>query len=313
MKMYGSTLRDSLFGGKGKDEIFGDLGNDLISAWETIGDAAADKIEAGGGNDLISGFMFDMGNPARSKSRGASVDGGAGFDSLIVDASGKGKTILLSDMSAVFKPKDVEEIIYNFDKATARQTITGTNFNETIYIGENTSKAIGGKGDDYLFGGRGEDVLIGGEGSDFLSAAGGRNTLTGGKGADWFQFHLTDDYSYSNITDFDPDVDKIALVLDIGGVFNPTVYGDGLRLLERPVDEMGYLNYDNGRIMDRDLFATNSTFYTDNMIYEQSTGSFLQIYYEDDGNGGTNVYTVLLAHLEGEPELTSDNFEFYVL
>jgi hypothetical protein len=319
MKMTGSHFADTLLGGKKKDLIIGNNGNDLISAWEDIGDGAADEIRAGAGDDLIGGFSFNLDNVARSKSRGASVDGGTGYDSVIVDVSGNAKTTLLSRIHQVFDVK-AEEIIYNFSSATIKQTITGTNANETIYIGENGSKASGGKGNDYLIGGQGEDVLIGGDGNDFLFAAGGRNELTGGKGADVFQFHLTEDYAYANVTDFQAGVDKIALVIDIGGEFYKDLFGDELRRTERTMDDMGYINYDDGRIIDRGLFDNSLVRFTDNMIYEQSTGSFLQRVYLDDGNGGTIEHKVLLAHVKGEnnsgdngPVLTEDDFIFYVL
>ncbi|MDB5553077.1 MAG: hypothetical protein JWL86_3061 [Rhizobium sp.] len=313
MKMTGSTYNDTLLGGKAKDQIYGDQGNDLISGWEIIGDGAADSIFAGAGNDLISGFSINFDSLARSKSRGASVDGGVGLDELIVDVSGKGRTVQLGNMGLVFDVKGVEEVIYNFGGATLRQTLVGTKAGESIYGGENGTKIRGEKGNDYLFSGRGDDVLNGGDGNDFLSAAGGRNQLTGGKGADYFEFHLTDDYSYSNITDFEKGIDKIALVLDTGGEFNPLKYGDQIRMIDRPVDDMGYLNYDNGRIMDRGLFAGDADYYADEMIYEQSTGSFLQIFRDADDN----EYEVLLAHVESEggakPNLDVNDFVFMVL
>lgn len=313
MKMYGSTYADTLIGGKAKDQIFGDQGNDLISAWEVIGDGAADSVDAGAGNDLISGFSFNFDRLARSESRGASVNGGTGIDDLIVDVGGKAKTVQLGNMHLVFDVKGVEEIIYNFSGATLKQTLVGTTKGETIYGGENGTKILGGKGNDYLFSGTGDDVLDGGDGNDFLSAAGGRNELTGGKGADYFQFHITTDYSYSNITDFEKGVDKIALVLDTGGEFDPAKFGDELRLIDRPIDTMQYLDYDHGRIMDRGLFTPDSDYYGSEMVYEQSTGSFLQIFHGQDDQGDPKDFFVLLAHLDGKPVLDANDFVFMVL
>ena len=314
MKIVGSNgYADSLFGGIGKDEIYGNGGNDLISAWSAVGDAAADRVYAGAGDDLISGFSFDFGALARSGSRGAMVDGGSGYDMLIVDSTSKARTTSLEKLDRVFDVAKVEEIIYNFEGLTSKQSVLGTKTNDTIYIGENGSTGNGGNGNDYLFAGSGDDRLIGGAGNDFLSAAGGHNTLTGGKGADYFQFHLTEDYSYANITDFEKGKDKIALVLDIGGEFSTKTFGDDLRLIDRPMDKMGYLDYDHGRIMNRGLFANDATRYAENMIYEQSTGSFIQRVYMDDGSGGTVEYRVLLAHIEGKPNLDMNDFVFFVL
>lgn len=314
MKIVGSEgYADSLFGHATADQIYGDSGNDLISAWSNPGDAAKDKVWAGDGSDLISGFSFNLSGLAQSGSRGAFVDGGSGYDMLILDTQSSSRATELDRLDIVSNIVRVEEIIYNFSGATQKQRFIGTDAGETIYIGEGGSTVDGGNGNDNLFAGSGEDTLVGGAGNDLLSAAGGRNTLTGGKGADYFQFHLTEDYSFSNITDFQKGVDKIALVLDIGGEFSPRIFGDELRPVDREMDSMGYLDYDHGRIMDRGLFANNANYYAGNMIYEQSTGSFLQRVYIDDGNGGTLEYDVLLAHLENKPNLDASDFVFYVL
>lgn len=314
MKIVGSKgFADSLFGGKSSDLIFGDDGNDLISAWSEIGQGAKDKVNAGAGDDLISGFSVDLTRLTRSESRGSAVDGGTGYDMLIIDTVSASKNTTLDKLEKVMNVSKVEEVIYNVSAATGKQSITGTNANETIYIGEGGSTAVGGGGNDYLFAGVGDDKLVGGTGNDFLSGGDGRNTLTGGAGADYFMFHLTDGYSYSDITDFQKGVDKIALILDIGGEFTPDSFGDGLRFIDREMDVMGYLNYDKGRIVDRSLFSNDATFYADNMVYEQSTGSFMQHVYLDDGNGGTLEYDVALAQIRGAPNLDASDFVFFVL
>lgn len=311
MKIVGSKgYDDSLFGGAAIDRIYGDGGNDLISAWENVGDSAADVILAGDGNDLISGFEVDLGTVARSGSRGAKINGGNGYDMLIVDATSNSKVTSLGEVHRVVDIAKVEEIIYNFSNASPKQRVLGTNANDTIYIGEGGSTADGGNGDDYLFAGAGDDILMGGNGNDFLSAAGGRNTLTGGRGSDYFQFHLTQDYSYTNITDFEKGVDKIALVIDLEIVeFEGETFGDDFRLLGRSMDSMNYLDYDRGRVMDRGLFSSSAQYFTENMIYERETGSFIQrIYIEEDE--GVVEYQVLLAHLENKPDLDVDDFVF---
>lgn len=311
MKITGSNIRgDSLFGGSGKDHIYGNGGRDLISAWSAVGDAAADKIYAGAGDDLISGLSVDFGTLARSGSRGAFVNGGSGYDMLIIDSVTRSRETSLGKFDEVCKIVQVEEIIYNFQGLSARQTVFGSKAGETIYIGEGGSKVDGGKGNDYLFAGTGNDILKGGAGNDFLSAAGGRNTLTGGAGADYFQFRLTEDYSYSNITDFQKGVDKIALVLDTGDKFKTKTFGDGLREIDRPLDEVGYLDYDHGRIIGRKDFRNITEIYNDNVIYEQKTGSF--IYHFVRASDGKE-FDILLAHLDDRPKLTADDFVFMIV
>lgn len=311
MKIVGSNgYDDTLIGGTTADRIYGNGGNDLISAWEVVGDAAADVIFAGDGNDLISGFAFDFGVIARSGSRGAKINGGNGYDMLILDSTSTAKVTSLGEIQRVVDIVKVEEIIYNFSEATSKQRFIGTNANDTIYIGDGGSTAEGGNGDDYLFGGGGDDTLTGGNGNDFLSGGGGRNTLTGGRGADYFQFHLTQDYTYSNITDFEKGVDKIALVIDLVEVdFVGENFGDRLRGTEREIDSLGYLHYDRGRAMDESLFSKSAQRFEDNMIYERETGSFLQrVYLETDD--GIVEYQVLLAQIQGKPDLDVDDFVF---
>lgn len=311
MKITGSNSRpDSLFGGSGKDQIYGNGGSDLISAWSAVGDAAADRIYAGAGSDLISGLSIDFGTLARSGSRGAFVNGGGGYDMLIIDSFTRSRQTSIARLDEVCEVVKVEEIIYNFQGVSSRQTIFGSKAGETIYIGEGGSKVDGGKGNDYLFAGTGDDILKGGAGNDFLSAAGGRNTLTGGAGADYFQFHLTEDYSYSNITDFQKGVDKIALVLDTGGKFKTKTFGDGLREIDRPMDEMGYLDYDHGRIIGRKDFQNITGAYNGHVIYERETGSFIYHYIRaSDGK----EFDVLLAHLDNKPNLNASDFVFMEL
>jgi hypothetical protein len=316
MKITGSKgFPDSLFGGAGIDQIYGDGGDDLISAWSDeggAGDAAADKVYAGDGNDLVSGFSVDFGTVARSGSRGALINGGNGYDMLIVDATTASKVTSLGEVHRVVDIMKVEEIIYNFSAATTKQRLLGTNANDTIYIGESGSTVDGGNGHDYLFGGSGDDILVGGTGDDFLSAAGGRNTLTGGNGADYFQFHITQDYSYSNITDFEKGVDKIALVLDLVDFeYETEPFGDGLRTIDREMDAMGYLDYDRGRIMGKDLFAADADYFAGSVIYEQETGSFIQRFYLEEGEGVVE-YDVLLAHLDNKPKLDASDFVFMI-
>lgn len=306
MKMYGSTYDDSLFGTTGKDVIYGDDGNDLISGWHLNFRGAADKIYAGGGSDLISGISVQFDNVARSQSRGAVVDGGADYDTLIIDSSSKARSTQLSRMDLVVNVSKVEEIIYNFSGVTAKQTIMGTNAGETIYIGENGSKSNGGKGNDYLFAGLGDDTLTGGDGNDFLSAGTGHNELIGGNGADYFHFQLTTNFQYTNINDFQVGTDKIAITLYVSGDLDGDSYGNTFWNLNRPIDTMGYLNYDNGRKLDRTDFVSDADLFDDHIIYEQSTGSILQII---DGK------EVLIAHLDAnqKPMLDADDFVFTIV
>lgn len=315
MKMFGSTYSDSLFGTDGVDTIRGNDGADLISAWYTGQVGAADQIYGEDGRDLISGFTFNLDNLAKSPSRGAYIDGGSGRDSAIIHLEASSQTVVIGRLHSAFTIKHVEDVIYHFDSLGPQQRVMGTDRGETFYYGESSAHGLGGDGNDYLFSGQGDDALEGGNGNDLLSAAGGHNILTGGKGSDYFQFQITEDYQYSEITDFQKGTDKIAMSLDTGGVeLGPKrSYGDGFRMLDRPIDLLGYLDYDNGRYFDREDFKSNDKLFEGQMIYEQKTGSLLQRLIFDDGQGGDVTYNILIAHIDGNPHLTADDFKFMIV
>lgn len=81
--------------------------------------------------------------------------------------------------------------------------------NSNLLIGETGGGVIsGGPGDDILLGLVGDDVLNGGEGDDYLHGGAGRDRMTGGVGRDVFAIS-TDVVSVIEITDFNPDEDKL--------------------------------------------------------------------------------------------------------
>jgi Ca2+-binding RTX toxin-like protein len=314
MKKFGSNLSDSLFGTDKADVIYGLDGNDLISAWDS-GTGSADKIYGGKGRDLISGLSLDVDFPAKSASRGAVIDGGAGEDTAIISLHSTAQTTMIVKVKPALTLHHVEDVIYHFDGLNSGQRVVGSDRAETIYLGDNNANGLGMDGNDYLFSGAGDDVLDGGDGNDLLSAGGGHNTLTGGKGADYFHFHLTQDYQYSEITDFKSGVDKIALFLDIDGVeLEPArSYGDKLQLVNNSVDGLGYIDYDHGRLFDRGTFHTSvDDYFIYNMIYDKSTGSLTQRVYLQ-GDDGIQEYDVLLAHIDGNPSLKPTDFVFDVM
>lgn len=314
MKMLGSNLSDSLFGTDKADVIYGLDGNDLISAWNS-GTGNADKVYGGAGSDLISGLSFNLDSLSKSPSLRAVVDGGAGDDSAIISLHSTAQTTMIAKVKPAFTMQHVEDVIYHFDSLSDKQRIVGSDRGETIYLGENNANGLGMGGNDFLFSGTGDDVLNGGDGNDLLSAAGGHNILTGGKGSDYFHFHLTQDYQYSEITDFRSGTDKIALFLDVDGYeLKPKhTYGDELRMVNQTVDSLGYIDYDHGRYFDRGTFKPSvDDYYVNNMIYERSTGSLLQRVYYNNGDG-LREYDVLLAHVDGDPDLKATDFVFHVM
>ncbi|MEQ4922909.1 serralysin family metalloprotease [Proteus hauseri] len=74
--------------------------------------------------------------------------------------------------------------------------------------------AIGGSGDDIIYGNDADNILIGGGGNDILYGGAGQDILWGGTGSNTFVYkEASDSYSYSpdKIMDFETGIDKIDL------------------------------------------------------------------------------------------------------
>lgn len=188
--LAGGAGRDVLLGGAGDDTLVGGDDNDLL-----VGGAGDDDLLGGAGDDLLAG----MGGTD-------TLDGGAGNDVLIgltpnpanpedaldgLDPSALGAAIE-SRYGAISDP---------FEARILRNLLS-------IDPSESPTRMIGGDGDDTLLGDRG-DVMTGGAGADSFAA------LTP---------PLPDDPNGADfgksvrITDFDPAVDRLEVVVETPGV-----------------------------------------------------------------------------------------------
>jgi Ca2+-binding RTX toxin-like protein len=154
---------------------------------ETIQDGnGSDVYKFGGGNDTyisgVNGGASDV----------DTVDGGGGVDTYDASAATASVTVTLS-------PQFASGADIGFDNITGFEN------------------AIGGSGNDFLFGNNAANTLIGGFGGDELKGFGGRDILTGGTGGDTFAFtKLGDSGTKAStrdlITDFSQsDGDQIGL------------------------------------------------------------------------------------------------------
>lgn len=321
MKMFGSNLKDTMIGTKRADTINSLLGNDLIGTG-----GGADIIKTGGGNDLITGFSFDLNSIAKSDNRGSNVDAGAGgYDVMIVELKAARRGVSEVDtFQEAMKASNVEEFIYNFSTASAKQQIVGTKKSETIVVQQGDANINTGDGDDYIFTGAGEDILIGGKGSDFIHAGEGHNTVSGGAGQDFFHFRLTDVYQYTNIEDFKAGEDKIAISIDMeqvnrlfepdfGYVMPKRFYGDGHYGVGPELND--YVSYNHGREFDASDFKSGEVelMFDDWAYYEQETGSIFIKHYEDEPWGENLEETVLVAHVAPGTVINESDFLFKMI
>ena len=125
--VFGGAGNDTVLAGSGDDTIYGDAGNDLI--W---GHEGRDVINAGDGNDTIFASVGDGDDV---------IHGGAGTDTLNLEALTQGVTVDLAS-SLVVGPQAGNDTISGFENV------------------------IGGAGNDTFVAGVGVNVFDGGSGND---------------------------------------------------------------------------------------------------------------------------------------------------
>ena len=190
---------DIIDGGLGNDSLNGGAGNDTIYAYDGI-----DTVTGGDGNDTIYTHLnWALGPPGKNLMQGpASIDGGAGADTLVIDGAGSGPLTLnwsgIHNIETIKLTAGVHPLL-GLDSFDAGGTFTviggaGIDFHygnaaHMVYVADATSAStgvnvIGGALSDTLSGATGADQLNGGDGNDVLSGKGGNDTLIGGLGND---------------------------------------------------------------------------------------------------------------------------------
>ena len=186
--VQGGSGNDVIVGAHTSDIIFGGGGNDTIT-----GAGGADAMLGGDGDDTIT--ILSNGDAT-----GDSVDGGAGYDRLVVN-SGVNISGIISitgmeelDLTGSSTPSitlgdgqldafatigalgSVNAITINAAGAGA-YSLSGKTLNVLVTLN-------GSSGDDVLTGSGGNDTINGNAGDDSIDGAGGDDTLAGGAGAD---------------------------------------------------------------------------------------------------------------------------------
>jgi len=202
--LSGEAGDDTISGGAGEDTIFGGAGNDSISGGEgddvISGGTGHDIVYGGDGNDTWLADGTDSGSDTVSLEDGddiaevgfftpsvgpESIDGGAGSDTIALDASVVASfdlgVALTDDGSAAdttVGATDFQTELYNFEN------IRGNDANNVLIGNSEANKLWGAGGTDELSGGGGNDMLDGGDGDDTLSGGAGADEIYGGAGVD---------------------------------------------------------------------------------------------------------------------------------
>jgi Ca2+-binding RTX toxin-like protein len=174
--LIGGSGNDTIVGGNGKDLLLGGDGDDAIG-----GGTRRDSIKGEAGDDILGG---GDGNDVFSGGEGADhLFGGRGVDA--VDYSDRGENLLIALGSIVLPPDwpvqgDVAKPYPIFDP----NNLFGTGLLEADVIEPDVEHAIGGKGNDVLWGSARDNILYGHEGNDQVFGGLGNDELYGDIGDD---------------------------------------------------------------------------------------------------------------------------------
>jgi Ca2+-binding RTX toxin-like protein len=139
---------DTLNGGGGSDALHGGAGNDTLN-----GGNGADRLWGDGGNDVLvpgSDALFAYIEGGVNRAGVYFVDGGPGFDTLVLDYSTSAKSQSISGDQILASPQ-----VLNVESLN----IKGSQFSDFLSGSSNADSLFGGGGFDYLSGGGGKDWL----------------------------------------------------------------------------------------------------------------------------------------------------------
>ncbi|HEX8365609.1 MAG TPA: hypothetical protein VF603_10045 [Allosphingosinicella sp.] len=151
-----------------------------------------DDVTTGGGDDVIFTELEDH----------DSVDGGSGWDRLVVDLSDSNDRLRSS-----YDSSDNDFEISRTDQyATAEDRLHASSIEELVLLGGSANDTLrGGRGDDELFGNGGDDSIRGGDGDDRMEGGSGDDDLYVGNGADYADGGSGSDYGSLDKSDADLD------------------------------------------------------------------------------------------------------------
>jgi Ca2+-binding RTX toxin-like protein len=161
--LVGSAFNDTLTGDSAANRIEAGLGDDIVA-----GAAGNDVLFGGDGNDMLDGGDGD--DALWGGSGDDIIAGGAGIDTAIYSDATTGVTVdlNLADAQATGRGTDTLSGIEN---------LVGSAFNDLLTGDAGANRIEAGAGNDTVVGGAGDDVLVGGDGTDTLNYAGLTNSV----------------------------------------------------------------------------------------------------------------------------------------
>ena len=200
--IYGGSGNDTINGGAGADIIIGGPGNDNIDGgvgedtivWnigdglDTVNFSDIDHLKFGEGITLENLTFYEEGNNLRIVVNG-DMKQGVICSSYFYDNTRKFKDIIFHDGSK-FLIQNSGLVIHHGDSS---ESISGTNYDDTIYAGKGNNNISGNDGNDIIYGEEGNDTISGGNGDDIIIGGKGNDVINGDGGADTYIWNLGDD------------------------------------------------------------------------------------------------------------------------
>ena len=197
---------EGVWGSSYDDTLIGDDGDGLF--W---GNAGADHLDGGAGNDLLSYWNSDAAvqvNLATGRVSGGDAEGDtiSGFENIF--GSSHADTLIGDSGANELKGQGGGDLLAG---RAGDDVLEGGWGNDRLWGGGGNDHLIGDGGNDLLYGHGGDDTLEGGEGADTLAGqagndelrgdagndrlwgGGGNDTLEGGQGNDLLVSHAGDD------------------------------------------------------------------------------------------------------------------------
>lgn len=154
---------------------------------ELYGNGVANRLEAGGGHDIVmgdGGADTVLGGSGNDHLYGQSPSGGAdGADNM---SGGEGGDYIQGNAGNDLLDGGVGSDRIN--GGNNDDNIVGGADNDTINGNVGSDTIVGGEGNDSLRGGQGADAISGGTGNDIVSGDLAADRLSGGEGSDLFAF-----------------------------------------------------------------------------------------------------------------------------
>jgi Ca2+-binding RTX toxin-like protein len=171
-----SLLAATSTGGAAQGALYVSIENLVGSEFNDVlqGDAAANRIEGGAGNDSLRGSLG--GNDT--------LDGGQGNNTADYSAFAANNAITFNMAEVTAGFFNVTVGATQVDRLANFSVILGTQGADNMTGDANNNRLEGGAGNDSLRGAAGDDTLTGGAGNDVLDGGSGADVLDGGDGID---------------------------------------------------------------------------------------------------------------------------------